>query len=386
YNHIKQMVDIDVNYAESQGSLWHFAKDTLDSSDPAEFVATPFPSLSAVGVGLTAGAGAQPLTGVAGAGSTTILNARNPAFNKGALNRIQFLTPYYFQKGAIYYYTLRVAVPVKLMSGFFEQLDFPLFNVPMKMNLGLCGTQAGPQTNPFMASGLGAGVSVQFAIGNADINHPAIESKCKWYLPKVEFTPKITTLLAPHLEKGLIKKVIFYSARTEQNLATSNTLDKELTNGIKSPRRIWTVLQPKGSATSQNSASPCIATGSITNVNLQIGADNFFKNDLKFDYEMYMIFKQQQFHGGDDFNSGSQVSFNDFANGVHKYHVIDLARKDFNPGDNIPLFLRATIGKNGVPDSNNNAYQNYDIFHSVEHELEVVINMTNQDVFVNGTV
>ena len=362
YNHIRSMVNNDVNYEETNGSFFHQAKDTNVTNGSKEFM--------------------KPVTVVAQGPPVTVgVNdiARDATFNKGFNDRVRLMDPYYERNGATEaYFKFTACIPLKLISDFFDRLAYPLLDTRLVMSLGIAGTSAFPYSFPIMADDAtkAKAVNLKFSIGNDGV-HPN-DRACKLWVAKVKFTPKVETLLAQALLDGrLTKEVTFYNCKVVKNPATlaGTGLDFQLSNGIKDPKRVWTVIHTYDSAKSDILPSPGVTaqSASLRNVNMTVNGDKFYETNLNNDHEFYRMFKDQQYNESDDYQNGSLIQFKDFhpTGGFHKYYCIDISSKTNHLPDPLkPVILQIQMDVVG-----NAAANSYQINHIIEHEVSVVIDM-----------
>ena len=197
YNHIRSMVNDDVNYAETNGSFFHQAKDAQASNTFQEFV--------------------KPLVLADGL-------VRVDTFNKGFKKRVELMDPYYQSGGAApdkAYFKFTACIPLKSISDFFDRLAYPLLDTRLVMSLGISGTNSFPHVFPFMVDGPTKAkvANLKISIGHDGVH--ANERSCKLWVAKVEFTPKVKTLMAQALLDGrLTKEVTFYNSKVVKNSET----------------------------------------------------------------------------------------------------------------------------------------------------------------------
>ncbi len=357
YNHIRSMVNDDVNYIDTNGTFFHQAKDTNVTHGSVQYKSPAAPGDEIV---------------------------EEADFNKGFVDRIKLMNPYYERSGVSDAYFKFIAyIPLKLISDFFDKLAFPLLDTRLVMSLGVAGTSNFPHSFPFMVNSTTKGkiVNTRFTIGTTAA-HPN-EQSCKLWVAKVEFTPKVKTLIAQALlDKKLTKEVTFYNSKVVKNTTTKAELavDFQLSNGIKDPKRVWTVIQDYNSARSDVHPSPCVTAidAYLRNMNITVNGDKFFESNVNEHHEFYRMFKDQQYNESDDYQNGSLIQLKDFlpVQGFHKYYCLDISSKTNHLPDPLkPVILQIQMdvyGKN-VDDS-------YQIYHVIEHEVTVVINMNLGEV------
>ncbi len=349
YNHIRSMVNDDVNYAETNGTFFHQAKDTNITNDIVQFK-----------------------TGAA-AGEAI---AEEDAFNKGFVDRIKLMNPYYVENGQTdAYFKFTACIPLKLISDFFDRLEYPLLDTRLVMSLGIAGTDSFPYSFPFMCDTKTAAkvAKLKFSIGNDNVHENT--KACKLWVAKVTFTPKVKTLISEALTSGkLTKEVTFYNCKVVKNSATGALagIDFQLSNGIKDPKRVWTVIYNANTQKSDVHPSPCVTakTAYLKNVNMTVNGDKFFERNINEDHEFYRMFQDQQYNQSDDYQNGSLVKFKDFhpTEGFHKYYCIDISSKTNHLPDPLkPVILQIQMDLYG-PDV-------YQVYHIIEQEVSVVIDM-----------
>jgi len=361
YNHIKAMVNDDVNYAATNGTFFHQAKDTTEYNDVDEYEK----------LDLTYAVG-PPI-----AVTTTFLK-KNVLYNKGFKKRVELLAPYLVplpSDNTKSYFKFTACIPLKLISDFFDRLEYPLLDTRLVMSLGISGTSSFPNVFPFMADTPTntAVANLKFSIGNDTVH--INEQACKLWVAKVEFTPKVKTLIAQALLDGrLTKEVTFYNSKVVKNSETAakTGIDFQLSNGIKDPKRVWTVIYERDMAKSAVRAEPCVTAedASIDNVNITVNGDKFFESNVRYDHQFYKLFKDQQFNEGDDYQNGSLVDYADFhpTKGIHKYYCLDISSKTNHLADPLkPVILQIQMDVIGA--------KVYQIYHIIEHEVSVVIDM-----------
>lgn len=372
YNHIRQIVDEDIDYSISNGPLYMDALDTNDNNDNFEF------SKRAIFVE---------------GGDDYAIAARNPAFNKGFYKRSVWLMAVIKQvigaPGSVYYQLMAI-LPLNKLSNLFDNLDIPLLGVRLRLRLGISGSPAGPEINPLMANAvtLGKVTNLGLSVCNHDPLRAASESKCKLWLPKVTFSSEVNSAISKLVSSGsLTKTLAYYNYRIVKNASKQDkdSLEFQITSGIQKPRRVWTVIYKKDALKSSASPAPCAtaSTAYLTNANIEVDGDKFYKDDISTPHEFYQMFRAQQFLGGDDLHNGTQVTYAGFneVNGCHKYYVFDISPLTNNypdPLKSVVLTMRGTL--------NSSTADLYDVYHIIEHEMNVSINMKDGEVNVVGSM
>lgn len=375
WNHVKRMVDEDIEYADSQGVLYHEAKDTTEFSDYVKYkyVTTAVPAVAA---GASASAIAATIADV----------AENLKFNKGFADRVKLLNPYFKQKGATdAFISFTAVIPLRYLSDFFEQLKFPILDMQLELQLGISG-RAGNSVQPFMIDSASRGTygEPKFIIAKEDqANYPPSEnSACRLWLPEVEMTDEAKLALT---KSSLSKTVAFHSAKVVKTTVAGNTaIEFPLTQTFQMPRRLWVLIMDPNKQKDSDHASPCCTASKarLTRANLLIDGQQLFPNDIEHEHQFYKLFKDELFNGGEDYSNGSLVSWADFSGlGIHKYYVFNMTKfmeSHPNPLKSFNLTFRGTVvGDPAVT---------YDVYFLVEHEVNVAIKMREKKAIPVGSI
>ena len=115
----------------------------------------------------------------------------------------------------------------------------------------------------------------------------------------------------------------------------------------------------------------------ITNANVNIDGALFYQNNLVSDYELYNLLREQFNHAGQDLNTGSQISFNEWKN-LYRIYAFDLSRQQALEEDpRKPQNIRVTYTlMNNTNTVNAAGVGRYRIFYILEQEKETVFDFS----------
>ena len=302
----------------------------------------------------------------------------NPGFNQGLMNRIQF-----FQNASSYNpgapnstggsFSMVAKIPLTLLHDFFTQLDFPVINLGFNIQLifrqpnnmggatnsqfvqpygGIGPLQAGSMyatngTTPY-AIWTTACPAIQYGGSTTATN--TYGNTCRLYYRSLKLNPTENEAFKTKLMRGFTKKIKFISTDTFQmNGAIFQTTNNSfvISPAIVWPLRVWAMLYTNGttnSAVSQaqsgslcgayisnpstggtqpSQAAQCglqVCHGWMTNANIQVNNQPYFKVPLSTPDDFWLQFKDQL-----NRNTGCMISYQDFIS-KFRYHCFDLSR------------------------------------------------------------
>jgi hypothetical protein len=317
---------------------------------------------------------ALPAVGPLGSISTPVA-VPNPGFNAGLNQRIQF-----FQQSSVYTaptasaagaFSLIAKIPLRLLHDFFEQLDFPIINLGFSIQLilrqphnqgGLTNPSSiQPYNNipPLQAGSLygpnGTSTFATWTTGapaiayGASVQTGLYGQGCRLYYRSIKLNPTENEAFKTKLMRGFTKKIKFISTDIYQHTSavfakTGNSM--VIAPSIVWPLRVWVLLYSNGTSGSQNvyaqngslcgnwGSGPPSATavaqaaqcslqcthGWMTNANISVNNQPYFKNALMTPDDFWLQFKEQL-----NRNTGCMISYQDFIT-KFRYHCFDLSR------------------------------------------------------------
>jgi hypothetical protein len=391
YNAILQMVDDSIDWQASHGTLYHLAKDNVDSNsvEPYVYTATQMAVLNSdPGTNVASTQVVPAATASSTAFLTDLKVAKNPLYNEGFEKRVSFVEQYYRHGAASQgYWSFKAIIPLKLISGFFKQLDSPLYNVHFNFQFGITSLVPSSNALPVMANTneplsilIGAPPNVIAPYGQPFIPAGG-ETSCRLYLPEIQWKPEIEAGLMKLLDSGLPVTTTFYDVKKFENTKPTSPQDANIsqviTTGIVKPQRVWVVGVPQASSASHQSPSPCQSTLTLTDANILINLKKQFDNNITEPYEFYQMLQKEMYNAGEDNQTGSLIGYNDFQNpsGNHRYYCFNISKQInsmANTLEPVDLSFQGRLVKAAGDD--------LDVAFFVETETTVVINMSTSTI------
>ena len=337
-NNLRLCIEKSSDWGNSEACEIQFAKDMNDTRDPNATLLqysttatsgitytfdeskTTFTSTcasTATGTGslvLSAGSGISMLNPLqSGIGN----GINNDYYNEGFAKRVMFLQNQSTIVGGAIQCT--ACIPLALLHDFFNQLDFPIYNMRWKIILMLASGSVYP---PIMVgNGTRQGITT-------------VTGPCTLYYRKLQLPAEALSNL-----KNVKQKQIDFISTDFVTPAYNNSVTTGLQLPISSstimPLRLWSLLYPAGTITAQADAdpsttssgycSPLCATGQLTNANVSINNKPYFEYNYNKSYEFWQALKEQFPGFGQGDTLGSMLNYNDFLSNF-RYHVFDISR------------------------------------------------------------
>lgn len=386
-NNIRLKVEHSIDWVDSNGALLHFALDTApaaastigtatqlySNSDINEFGYSREASTTTALRFPASATSAAPGLVTATTTSTAHIPYRNPAYNAGALKRVQFMINSITTgertstSGTIYCTTAKI--PLRLLHDLFEQMDFPVFNVGFNFTFMLAqangDTNSSPSLNqhtPLMLAGPGVGTAaatstvlgrgaVTTTLLSAGVKAPCIlygnapgaisANACRLYYRTVKFSPADNARISEQMQKGFTKKIKFLS--TDYNQVNSSTFPPTsglclITNSVVAPMRVWALCYAdKGAGNSPWGGvlqggiggavgDACVCStqtvqNGFKNTNILINNQPYFKLAYQTADDFWVALRDQF-----NRNTGSMLKYTDFVAGGFRYHCFDISR------------------------------------------------------------
>jgi hypothetical protein len=307
----------------------------------------------------------------------------DPTTNQGLANRITiFQNSCQFDdgnSGSTNTLSFVCYIPLRYIHSFFANCESPLFNIPLNITFNINGTSSYTSIQPFTCPTIAAGsyldsstsVAAVAAVTSPDAPVVTITPRIsEWVGPvgsKVTtgFTPDTCRLLLRYvkydaatneaiknkIQAGYTKYIDYWvsdlTVKTNQAATTSATdwNTSQVASSVIAPKRVWVLVAPTGTMASHLNVFPSsVGNYLLSNVNLRIGNNNLYSEDLRSQYSLYQILAEQCPGQNLMTTAGSNLSYQDYLNGFNPI-CFDLTRSKtaVNGNTGVNIDMRSTI-------------------------------------------
>ena len=278
-------------------------------------------------------------------------------------------------------YHVELHIPLRLLCGFFEKLDFAVSSLDMLITLQMSGT---PYSTEFLPVSLAYDAA---QAGSAPVIQVLAGSQPRLYYPKVSFEPADARDIEQIISAGSVYR-LQYNDHTKYRYtgdSTANHIEWQVSPSIKGVKRVWLMLTKRTQVTagvyrSQLNDAYSMGynvQGACTNINLRLNNVPYFENTVQSDAEAWELVKDLMKEGGAS-QQGELLSFKQwrehsrvYAFNVERSHLSDPTL----PQSVYLSFDRAGSSADGSIQTLTQLTDNFEIECIVEYEQMVELNL-----------
>jgi len=199
-------------------------------------------------------------------------------------------------------------IPLSYMSTFFRRLDFPIINHTVEL-----------EWNPRLVNSLLKAAATEASVITIEAS--------ELILPVVE--------LPSHYESKFYSQISHKSSKLSLNWGkikvyeianlVSGQVDYEVDSSVTGIRKLFAVAIPQANWNNQTNIET-VTNATLSNFNVVLDGEQYYAQNITDDALAYELLKELFNNGGEDYNTGSCLSYLDWLN-TYKIYCMDLSRQ-----------------------------------------------------------